>query len=77
MRVKKPKKTYKGTVMKEDVLQVIQNYIRSIQMNDYGKDEGISQLYNAMEFIAEMPLAEPVTTQEDQAYAFPEHYLWE
>ena len=55
-RPKKPKKTFKGPVMKEDVLQVIQNYIREIQMNDYGNDTGIPQLYHAMVLIEELPL---------------------
>lgn len=48
------RKTCQGVVKKEDVLQLIQNYIRSIQMNDYGKDEGIYQLYHAMELIEKM-----------------------
>lgn len=48
------KRTWQGVVKKEDVLQLIQNYIRNIQMNDYGKDEGISQLYHTMELIEKM-----------------------
>lgn len=51
------KKTKNGYVLKSDVLQIIQNYIRNIQMNDYGTDSGIPQLYNAMDQIDKM---EPV-----------------
>ena len=58
MKSKRAKKTFKGPVMKEDVLQVIQNYIREIQMNDYGNDDGIPQLYHAMVLIEELPLEE-------------------
>lgn len=32
-------------VKKSEVLLLIQNYIRSIQMNDFTKDTGIPQLY--------------------------------
>jgi hypothetical protein len=52
----KPKRTTKGLVEKADVLQLIQNYIRSIQMNDYGKDSGIPQLYTIMSKIEELPI---------------------
>lgn len=48
------KRTWQGVVKKEDVLQLIQNYIRKIQMNDYGKDEGIPQLYNLMTLVEKM-----------------------
>lgn len=77
MRAKKAKRTVKGPVMKEDVLLIIQSYIRAIQMNDYGKDAGIPQLYHVMELIEEMSLADPVSIQEYSDYAFPEHYMWE
>lgn len=43
-----------GYVLKSDVILIIQNYIRGIQMNDYGKDEGISQLYGVMSQIENM-----------------------
>ena len=33
-------------VKKSEVLLLIQNYIRSIQMNDFTKDTGIPQLYH-------------------------------
>ena len=56
MQAKKPKRTVKGPVMKEDVLQIIQNCIRSIQMNDYGNDAGIAKLYYVMSCIEELPL---------------------
>ena len=48
---KKPKD---GNVLKSDVLWIIQNYIRNIQMNDYGSDSGIPQLYAVMEKIEKM-----------------------
>lgn len=38
-----------GYVLKSEVQLIIQNYIRRIQMNDYGKDNGIPQLYAVME----------------------------
>ena len=52
---KKPKY---GSVQKEDVLWIIQNYIRNIQMNDYGMDKGIPQLYAVMEQIEKMEVQE-------------------
>ena len=72
-KLKKPKRTTKGPVMKEDVLLVLQNYIRQIQMNDYGTDSGITQLYHAISLIEELPLADPVSVQEYQAYVFPQY----
>ena len=59
MKTKKPKRTTKGPVRKEDVLFLIQNEIRNIQMNDYGTDSGIPQLYHIMSLIEEMPLSTP------------------
>lgn len=50
----KKKKTAEGLVKKEDVIQLIQNYIRNIQMNDYGKDSGIPQLYAVMSQIEKL-----------------------
>lgn len=52
---KKPKD---GNVLKSDVLWIIQNYIRGIQMNDYSKDSGIPQLYAVMEQIEKMAVQE-------------------
>lgn len=37
------------------VLTIIQNKIRNIQMNDYGTDQGISQLYSVMDEIDKIP----------------------
>ena len=50
---KKPNKD--EYILKSDVQRIIQNYIRAIQMNDYGNDKGVSQLYNAMNMIEKMP----------------------
>lgn len=69
-KLKKQKRTTKGPVLKEDVLLVLQNYIRQLQMNDYGTDSGIAQLYHAMSLIEELPLADPAAIQEYQTYAF-------
>ena len=52
---KKPKD---GNILKSDVLWIIQNYIRGIQMNDYGSDSGIPQLYAVMEQIEKMEVQE-------------------
>ena len=52
---KKPKD---GNILKSDVLWIIQNYIRGIQMNDYGSDSGIPQLYAVMEQIENMEVQE-------------------
>ena len=41
-------------ISKEEILLIIQNYIRGIQMNDYGKDEGIHQLYDIMRLIEKL-----------------------
>lgn len=50
-----------GYVLKSEVKIIIQDYIRNIQMNDYGKDAGIPQLYVVMDMIDKMP----VCTNED------------
>ena len=50
------KKRKDGYVLKSEVKIIIQNYIRCIQMNDYGSDNGIPQLYRVMEKIEEMPI---------------------
>ena len=50
------KKNKDGYVSKSEVQLIIQNYIRSIQMNDYGSDNGIPQLYRVMEKIEKMPI---------------------
>ena len=38
-------------LLKSEVQLLIQNYIRNIQMNDSGTDNGIPQLYTIMEQI--------------------------
>ena len=48
MRSKKKKDGY---LMKSEVQLLIQNYIRNIQMNDYGSDSGIPQLYAVLKQI--------------------------
>ena len=48
------KKKNDGLVLKSEVLQIIQNNIRCIQMLDGGSDEGIPQLYAVMEQIDKM-----------------------
>lgn len=50
------KKNKDGYVLKSEVQLIIQNYIRDIQMNDYGNDEGIPQLYGIMNIIDKMPI---------------------
>ena len=57
MRSKKKKDGY---LMKSEVQLLIQNYIRNIQMNDYGSDRGIPQLYAVMEQIDNLPTVEIV-----------------
>lgn len=48
------KKRNDGYVLKSEVILIIQNYIRSIQMNDYGTDSGIPQLYAVMDKVDKM-----------------------
>ena len=50
------KKNKDGYVLKSEVHLIIQNYIHAIQMNDYGSDNGIPQLYRVMEKIEKMPI---------------------
>ena len=50
------KKNKDGYVLKSEVQLIIQNYIHCIQMNDYGNDNGIPQLYRVMEKIEKMPI---------------------
>ena len=50
------KKNKDGYVLKSEVNLIIQNYIRVIQMNDYGNDNGIPQLYRVMDMIEKMPI---------------------
>ena len=52
------KKSKDGYILKSDVHLIIQNYIRSIQMNDGGSDNGIPQLYTVMKQIDKMPVNE-------------------
>lgn len=68
----KKKRTTKGLVKKEDVLQLIQNHIRNIQMNDYGKDSGVPQLYAVMSQIEEMPIED-----SELADLYNQTHLWE
>lgn len=49
-----------GYMLKSEVLLIIQNYIRTIQMNDYSTDSGIPQLYKAMNYIDKAPTADVV-----------------
>ena len=50
------KKNKDGYILKSEVYLIIQNYIRVIQMNDYGNDKGIPQLYRVMDMIEKMPI---------------------
>ena len=52
------KKSKDGYILKSDVQLIIQNYIRSIQMNDSGSDNGITQLYTVMKQIEKMNVKE-------------------
>lgn len=54
----KHKRISHGLVQKEDVIQLIQNYIRNIQSNDYGTAEGIPQLYAVIGMIEQLPVLE-------------------
>ena len=54
----KKNKTKDGYILKSDVQLIIQNYIRSIQMNDGSSDNGIPQLYAVMKQIDKMPVNE-------------------
>lgn len=47
-----------GYMPKSEVLLILQNYIRTIQMNDYSTDSGIPQLYKAMNYIDNAPTAD-------------------
>ena len=47
-------------LLKSEVQSLIQNYIRNIQMNDYGSDSGIPQLYAVMEQIDNLPTVDIV-----------------
>ena len=53
--------------MKSEVQLLIQNYIRNIQMNDYGSDSGIPQLYAVMEQIDNLPTVDIVKGNEKEA----------
>lgn len=60
------KKLKDGKVLKSDVLWTIQNYIRDIQMNDYGSDKGIPQLYALMKQIENMKVQEAYWFKNDK-----------
>ena len=55
-----------GYVLKSDVQLIIQNYIRSIQMNDSGSDNGIPQLYAVMNQIEKMSVKEFDESAQEQ-----------
>ena len=61
MRSKKKKDGY---LMKSEVQLLIQNYIRNIQMNDYGSNSGIPQLYAVMKQIDNLPTIDIVKSGE-------------
>lgn len=50
-----------GYLIKSEVLLLIQNYIRGIQMMDSAKDSGIPQLYEIMRQIDNMSVEEYTT----------------
>lgn len=52
-----------GYMPKSEVLLILQNYIRTIQMNDYGTDSGIPQLYKTMTYIEDAPTVDVVETK--------------
>ena len=64
MRRKKKKDEY---LLKSEVQLLIQNYIRNIQMNDYGNDDGIPQLYAVMKQIDNLPTVDIVKGNEKEA----------
>ena len=47
-----------GYLIKSQVQLLIQNYIRNIQMNDCGSDNGIPQLYEIMRQIDNLPIVD-------------------
>lgn len=55
-----------GYMPKSEVLLILQNYIRTIQMNDYGTDSGIPQLYKAMTYIEDAPTADVVEVRHGE-----------
>lgn len=52
------KKNKDGYILKSEALIIIQNYIRGIQMHDYGTDNGIPQLYEVMRQIDNIQVKE-------------------
>lgn len=50
------KKNTDGYVLKSEVLLIIQNYIRGIQMDDHRTDSGIPQLYGVMNKVDKMEI---------------------
>lgn len=71
------KKNVDGYVLKSEVLLIIQNYIRGIQMNDYGTDSGIPQLYAVMDKVDEMKIEDvaPVKRARWIPYLDGEHIM--
>lgn len=49
----------------DEVKLLILNYIRSIQMNDYGTDNGIPQLWSIMKQIDKMPTVDRTKALEE------------
>lgn len=47
-----------GYLIKSQVQSLIQNYIRNIQMNDSGSDNGIPQLYEIIRQIDNLPIVD-------------------
>ena len=42
-------------IRRKEVILIIQNIIRNIQMQDYGSDSGIRYLYDAIDQIIKLP----------------------
>lgn len=49
------KKIKDDLVRRKEVILIIQNIIRNIQMQDYGSDSGIRHLYDAIDQIIKLP----------------------
>lgn len=60
------KRNKDGYVLKSEIQNIVQNYIRTIQMNDYGDDSGIPQLYWAMGLIDNTPPADVVEVEHSK-----------
>lgn len=71
------KKNSDGYVLKSEVLLIVQNYIRDIQMNDHGTDSGIPQLYAVMDKVNGIPTEDvaPVKRARWISYLDGEHLM--